>query len=82
MHWESQSITKSNSDTGLRYQNHSSNNSGIWLFARESVSERAFWFLGAAQYVSHHGEMPMSITWKLDQSLPGDLFQAFAAAVG
>jgi hypothetical protein len=82
LHWESQSVTRAESETGLRYRNHAMQKSGVWLFARESVDERAFWFLGPAQYVTHEGEMPMAITWKLDNALPGDLFQAFAAAVG
>jgi hypothetical protein len=29
----------------------------------------------------HESEMPMAITWRLQHSLPGDLFAAFAAAV-
>lgn len=82
LHWESQSSTRSESETGLRYRNHAVQGSGVWLFARESVDERAFWFLGPAQYVNHEGELPMAITWKLLRPLPGDLFQAFAAAVG
>lgn len=81
VHWESQSITRSESATGLRYRNHITKKSGVWLFARESVADRAFWFLGPAQYVTHEGEQPMAITWKLNLALPGDLFQAFAAAV-
>jgi hypothetical protein len=31
--------------------------------------------------VSHAGELPMAVTWRLHHSLPGDLVQAFAAAV-
>ena len=42
---------------------------------------RAFHFLGPATYVSHVGEQPMSVTWRLHHPLPGDLFQVFAAAV-
>jgi hypothetical protein len=82
VHWESQSITRAKSETGLRYQNHVSQGSSVWLFARENIDERAFWFLGPAKFVSHVGELPMAITWRLDHPLPGDLFQAFAAAVG
>jgi hypothetical protein len=82
VHWESQSSTRAESETGLRYRNHAAMGSAVWLFARESVDERAFWFLGPAQYVTHEGELPMAITWKLEQPLPGDLFQTFAAAVG
>jgi hypothetical protein len=31
--------------------------------------------------MSHAGELPMSVTWRLHYPLPGDVFQAFAAAV-
>jgi len=51
------------------------------LFSRINSDERSFYFLGAANYVTHESEMPMAITWKLDCQLPGDLFTIFAAAV-
>jgi hypothetical protein len=81
IHWESQSVTREASDTGVRYQTHESIGNHILLFARVSSSDRAFYFLGPATYVSHKGEQPMAVTWRLHHSLPGDLFQAFAAAV-
>jgi len=81
VHWESQSGTRADSPTGRRYREHVAQGSAIWLFARLNVSERAFTFLGPATYVKHDGELPMGITWRLQQALPGDLFQAFAAAV-
>ncbi|AMW06294.1 DUF3427 domain-containing protein [Gemmatimonas phototrophica] len=81
IHWESQSTTRAASPTGLRYQQHVERGSHVWLFARLNSEERAFTFLGPASYVSHAGEAPMGITWRLQHSLPGDLFQAFAAAV-
>ena len=81
IHWESQSATRAESETGRRYQNHIEAGSTILLFARERQDERAFWFLGPARYVSHQGERPMAITWRLAHPLPGDLFAAFAAAV-
>ena len=49
--------------------------------ARLGSDERAFFFLGPARYVSHQGERPMKITWRLRHRLPGDLFASFAAAV-
>ncbi len=52
------------------------------LFARERADDRAFWFLGPAQFVKFEGEKPMATTWRLDHALPGDLFASFAAAVG
>lgn len=81
IHWESQSTTRATSPTGLRYQQHVARGSQVWLFARLSSAERAFTFLGPAAYLSHVGEMPMAITWRLQTPAPGDLFSAFAAAV-
>jgi hypothetical protein len=51
------------------------------LFARLRSDDRAFWFLGPANYVKHESELPMAVTWRLAHSLPGDLFAQFAAAV-
>jgi len=79
-HWESQSTTSANSPTGQRYQHHATRGSEVFLFARMTGDDRAFWFLGPATYVSHDGEKPMAITWKLTYALPGDLYADFAAA--
>jgi superfamily II DNA or RNA helicase/HKD family nuclease len=81
IHWESQSVTRAESETGRRYQEHRARGSHVLLFGRLNTAERAFHFLGPATYVKHEGEQPMAITWKLDYRLPGDLYQAFAAAV-
>jgi len=81
IHWESQSVTRADSATGRRYQHHAANGSSVMLFARRRSDERAFYFLGSATYVQHDSELPMAITWRLQYSLPGDLFAAFAAAV-
>lgn len=81
IHWESQSFTRANSPTGRRYQEHAARGSHVLLFARLNTRERAFHFLGPATYMRHASEQPMAITWKLDQRLPGDLYQSFAAAV-
>jgi hypothetical protein len=81
IHWESQSVTKEESETGLRYRNHLRLGTSILLFGRLRTDDRAFWFLGPATYVKHESEMPMSVTWRLKHPLPGDLFEQFAAAV-
>ncbi len=81
IHWESQSITRADGETGLRYQHHVRDGSRIMLFARLRSNHRAFHFLGPATYVSHESEQPMAITWRLEHSLPGDLFTSYAAAV-
>jgi len=81
IHWESQSVTRADSETGRRYQNHVASGSSVMLFARRQSNERAFYFLGPGTYVKHESELPMAITWRLHHSLPGDLFASFAAAV-
>jgi hypothetical protein len=81
IHWESQSGTREDSPTGRRYQEHERSGGAVLMFGRISVDERAFNFLGPATYVSHVGEAPMAVTWRLHHPLPGDLFQGFAAAV-
>jgi len=81
IHWESQSITRADSPTGLRYRNHEQGGRAILLFTRLRADDRAFWFLGPATYRGHVGEKPMAITWELQHALPGDLYTQFAAAV-
>lgn len=81
IHWESQSVTRADSATGRRYQEHAARGSHILLFARLRQSDRAFSFLGPARYVSHESEQPMRITWRLEHRLPAELFAAYAAAV-
>lgn len=81
IHWESQAITRADSDTGIRYRHHERDGRSIMLFTRLRADDRAFWFLGPARYIRHEGEKPMAITWQLTHPLPGDLYASFAAAV-
>ena len=43
------------------------------LFARRRSDERAFYFLGPADYVKHESELPMAITWRLRHPSGGSL---------
>ncbi|MFN0030296.1 MAG: DUF3427 domain-containing protein [Acidimicrobiales bacterium] len=81
IHWESQSSTRADGPTGLRYRNQERDGRSIMLFTRLHADDRAFWFLGPATYRGHVGERPMAITWELEHPLSGDLYQSFAAAV-
>ncbi len=81
IHWESQSGTREDGRTGMRYRNHEAMGRSIFLFARVRQSDRAFWFLGPGRYRGHEGERPMAVTWELEHPLPGDLYSAFAAAL-
>jgi hypothetical protein len=85
-HWESQSTTRVSSRTGQRYVNHVAQGSRVMLFVRESsegesLGASPFLFLGPATYVSHQGERPMAIVWRLEHEMPLDFFQAARVAV-
>lgn len=84
-HWESQSTTSSTSPTGQRYIHHRQRGSHILLFVRESktnaLGTSPYVFLGPADYVSHEGDRPMAITWRLRQAMPTEVFMASRAAV-
>jgi superfamily II DNA or RNA helicase/HKD family nuclease len=81
VHWESQSATSVDSETGQRYINHQALGSAVLLFARLRTEERAFWSLGTARYKSHESDRPIAFVWQLDRPLPADLYTSFAAAV-
>ncbi|HEY3924925.1 MAG TPA: DUF3427 domain-containing protein [Acidothermaceae bacterium] len=81
IHWESQSTTAHDSETGRRYIHQAERGTNVVLFARLNTSQRAFWCLGTATYVSHQGDRPIAFTWRLRHRLPGDLYAEFAAAV-
>lgn len=86
-HWESQSTTSAASVTGRRYINHDDQGSSVLIFARETakaeVGTGPYLCLGPAYYVSHEGERPMAITWKLRSPMPEVTFEgARAVSVG
>jgi superfamily II DNA or RNA helicase len=84
-HWESQSMTSEASKTGQRYIHHRDRGSHVLLFVREakqySLGTSPYVFLGPADYVSHEGEKPMAITWRLRRAMPTEVFMASRAAV-
>ena len=75
-HWQSQSTTRADSEMGRRYRS----DSRTLLFVRESAKDGndltvAYVCLGPAEYLSHEGERPMSILWKLGYSIPTQLYR-------
>jgi hypothetical protein len=79
-HWESQSTTSAESETGRRYQ---STGRRPLLFVRkakqtEHGSTSAYTYLGRVEYVSHTGERPMAITWRIERPMPAELFEEAA----
>ena len=79
-HWESQSTTSVASKTGQRYLSGSST---VLLFVRQRQTDEfgtaPYLFLGPATYVTHKGDRPIAITWKLEHPMPADFFNAAAA---
>ncbi len=79
-HWESQSRTTVDSPTGRRYLGGSST---VLLFARlQSRGEYGtspYLLLGPAQHVSHQGERPIAITWRLRHPVPAEFLVAASA---
>jgi hypothetical protein len=84
-HWESQSLTREASATGQRYIHHVERGSRVLLFVREENRRGGvtlpFLCLGFAEYVSHEGERPMAIRWRLHRAIPGGFYPELAVAV-
>ncbi|ERP90359.1 hypothetical protein Q670_01900 [Alcanivorax sp. P2S70] len=80
-HWQSQSTTSDQSNTGNRYINHKALGYTPLLFVREQAKVRnyaqPYHFLGPVSYQYHEGSRPMSITWKLDIPMPARHLRAF-----
>jgi hypothetical protein len=85
-HWESQSTTSPESDTGRRYIEHRSTGTNILLFTRDAPENEVgagapFRCLGQVDYVSHSGSRPIAFTWRLRREMPPDVYQSAAAVV-
>lgn len=80
-HWESQSTTSLGSATGRRYLTGTSQ---VLLFVREEKMNEfgtaPYLFLGPATYVTHDGDRPIAITWRLSHPMPTDFYQAATVA--
>ena len=85
-HWESQSSTSVSSRTGQRYLSHTANGTNILLFARQyktdALGTAPYFCLGPADYVSHTGDRPIAITWRLRHTMPSDTFLSASVVAG
>ncbi len=74
-HWESQSTTSVASPTGQRYLSGAST---VLLFVRQQKTgdfgPLPYTYLGPATYVSHTGDRPIAITWRLETPMPAALY--------
>ena len=73
-HWQSQSTTTPQSNTGQRYINHRKMGTSVMIFVREYKSTKLgaapYTFLGLADYVKSEGSKPMNVVWKLRKPIP------------
>jgi hypothetical protein len=78
-HWQSQSRTSVESETGQRYINHLRAENKIILFVREDKKQDGlaapYTYLGEAEYVSHSGSMPISFVWRLKEEIPAGMMR-------
>lgn len=86
-HWESQSKTREDSETGRRYIASQSSDWRILLFVRQRPEDdrgltSPYLFLGRVRYQSHQSEKPMRIVWKLDVDMPMEFFSDVKIAAG
>lgn len=86
-HWESQSSTTQASPTGQRYLTQRSSGGNILLFTRAEAKNELgkgapYLLLGEADHISHEGEKPIAITWKLRRPMPADVFSMAKVAAG
>ncbi|MFW0793305.1 DUF3427 domain-containing protein [Gordonia sp. CPCC 205515] len=79
-HWESPNNTAQDSARGRRYLEQRENGCRILLFVRDRtdgpMGAEPYIFLGPVDYVSHRGERPIAITWKLRRAMPIDVFES------
>ncbi|MBT0566050.1 DUF3427 domain-containing protein [Williamsia sp. CHRR-6] len=77
-HWESPNTTTPDSETGQRYVRQRETGRTVLLFVRDRptgpMGANPFLCLGPVDYVSHEGERPIAITWKLQRPMPADTF--------
>lgn len=86
-HWESQAVTRAESETGRRYRGLTEVNWRILLFVRHKKwgargVTSPYLFLGPVRYVSHEKEKPMRITWEIERPMPAAFFNEVKVAAG
>lgn len=80
-HWQTQNRAGSNNKSGQRYTQSHSNGWTFQLFIRED-RDAAYLAAGPVKLVSHEGDRPISITWRLERPLTAELFRKFSVLRG
>lgn len=80
-HWQTQNRAGPNNKSGQRYTESTNNGWTFQLFVRED-RDAAYLAVGPVQLVSHQGDRPISITWRLERPLTAELFRKFSVLRG
>jgi hypothetical protein len=80
-HWQSQNRAGPHNHSGRRYTESPTNGWTFQLFVRED-RQAAYVAVGPVQLVSHEGDRPISITWRLERPLTAELFRKFSVLRG
>ena len=79
LHWESQSTTSQQSDTGQNLINHRARGYTILVFVRTTKRQSGvtvpFTYLGPADVETYQHERPISVVWKLRSLMPASVFE-------
>lgn len=79
LHWESQSNTTQDSDTGRNLIHHMERGFTILIFVRATKKKNGittpFTYLGPAERVRYESEQPIKIVWRLRHLMPADIFE-------
>jgi hypothetical protein len=79
LHWESQSNTAQQTDSGQNLINHQERGYTILIFARDLKKRNQvtvpFRYLGPADRVSLEDERPIKMVWRLRHLMPVEMFE-------
>lgn len=79
LHWESQSTTSQQSETGQNLIHHAERGYTILVFARDQKKRNGvtvpFAYLGPVECVSYESERPIKMVWRLHHPMPVDMFE-------
>lgn len=76
-HWETQGNASVTRPSGKRYIDSASTGWSFYLFVRTDP-DAAFAFLGPIRYLSHEGDRPIAIQWRLECPMSASLFERYA----
>ncbi|MCB2216991.1 MAG: DUF3427 domain-containing protein [Desulfobulbaceae bacterium] len=79
LHWESQSNTTQDSNTGRNLIHHNECGYTILVFARNTKKRNnvtmPYTYLGPAERVSYEKERPIKVIWRLQYQMPAEMFE-------